>query len=405
MQLPFPDTVQPNCAAVNSQGVIFVGTQTADYHHEGVFRSYDHGNSWQLVLATGSFGVQDIAISNEDNIYAGTSSGLNPLITSTDNGLTWEPIEFPYPAPVSSIDCIGPDTIYVGSSDGRGLLLHSPDQGNIWDTAFLHYEGCLEQVSGFELLPSGEMVVGMLAFYPCMGGLYKSNDNGVNWNLTGLYGSQIDAVTKTTGGDLFVGIFQSFSPLESSIYALYHDSLNLFACPGPGPAVNSILINSVGDIFAGCSAWQTGLSRSNNNGNSFELVYTNLSSALRLLTIDKLDYLYAIPVSAKGSALFRSVTPTYTSVEEFIGISSPINITVFPNPVSDILKVISNYNSNTKNLCIFTITDMTGSVLKTEFGYLGPERIQLDVNSMKPGIYMLIVNDAENVFYKKFVKL
>lgn len=405
MQLPFPDTVQPNCAAVNSQGVIFVGTQTADYHHEGVYRSNDHGNSWQLALATGSFGVQDIAISNEDKIYAGTANGLNPLMASADNGVTWEPIEFPYPATVGTIHCIGPDTLYIGSSDGRGLLLHSPDQGNIWDTAFLHNEGCLEQVSGFELLPSDEMVVGMLAFYPCMGGLYKSNDNGVNWNLAGLYGSQIDAVTMNTGGDLFVGIFQSFSTIESSIYALYHDSLNLFACPGPGSAVNSIRINSGGDIFAGCSAWQTGLSRSCNNGNSFELVYTNLTSALRLLAFDKLDYLYAIPVSAKGSAFYRSSAPTYTSVEEFDDLSKGCNIYVFPNPVKEILNVRTNLDLNAKNHYLFTISNMTGTIIQTESGYIGTEKFQLDVRWLKPGLYTLKVSDHEDVYYCRFVKL
>ena len=123
-QMPFPDTVHAHCAAVNSQNIIFAGTATADYHHEGVYRSVDQGNTWVPVLATNSFPILDIAINVLDHIYVGTG-GYDPLRVSTDNGETWQSLPF-NTSPICNIHCVGPDTIYIGSSaNGIGMLVRS----------------------------------------------------------------------------------------------------------------------------------------------------------------------------------------------------------------------------------------------------------------------------------------
>jgi hypothetical protein len=53
--MPFPDSLTITCLAVNQQGDIFVGTNTLTAY-DGVFRSQDAGQTWELVLDMGLYG-------------------------------------------------------------------------------------------------------------------------------------------------------------------------------------------------------------------------------------------------------------------------------------------------------------------------------------------------------------
>ena len=92
--LPFPDSLDITCLAVNQQGNIFVGTNTSTAY-DGVFRSLDEGQTWELVLDMGLYGPASIAITDSGYIYSlGGSQGFY-LTKSIDNGLTWESLAMP----------------------------------------------------------------------------------------------------------------------------------------------------------------------------------------------------------------------------------------------------------------------------------------------------------------------
>ena len=398
-QMPFPDTVHATCAAVNSQNVIFAGTQTADFHHEGVYRSTDQGATWEMVLSTNSFPIHDIAINSSDHIYAATG-GFDPLRVSMDNGETWQSVPFDYNIPVGKIYCKGTDTIFIGSctSSSQGMLIRSYDSGLTWDTVFIHEEGCHEAISGFALLPSGEMYVSMMAFYPGMGGLYKSVDNGITWELAGLHGAQIECITANEAGDLFIGLFDSFEPIESFIYAIYHDDPALIACPFPGSSTNTLKINSSGDIYAGCCAWQAGLGLSLNNGDTFNLVYTNHNYELRLLAFDNQDFLYAVPNGTTGLSFLRSSQSTITQINKPHISSSRISI--FPNPASGKV-TIGNLNSLNKVTGI-SVYDIQCK-LQINKQVCNQDNLELDISTLKAGIYFLEIKTAEDQEFHKLV--
>jgi len=398
-QMPFPDTVHANCAAVNSQNIIFVGTATADYHREGIYRSADQGTTWQLVLSTNSFPISDIAIDASDLIYAATA-GSDPLRVSTDNGETWQSVPFDCNIPIGNIYCKGTDTIFIGSctSSSQGMLIRSHDSGLTWDTVFIHEEGCLEAISGFALLPSGEMYVSIFAQYPCMGGLYKSVDNGITWELAGLHGSQIECITSNETGDLFIGLFDSFEPIVSHIYAIYHNDPALIACPFPGGgSTNTLKINSSGNIYAGCAAWQAGLGLSVNNGESFNLVYTNHNYELKLLAFDNKDFLYAVPNGTTGLLFLRSSQSTITQINIPLTASG---ISIFPNPASDKV-TISNLNSNNKVTGISIYN--TQNKLQINKQICNQDNPEIDISALKPGIYILEIESTEDQEFQKLV--
>ena len=238
----------------------------------------------------------------------------------------------------------------------------------------------------------------MMAFYPGMGGLYKSIDNGITWELAGLFGAQIEDITSNEACDLFIGIFQSFEPIESSIYAVYHNGPELFACPFEGGSTNTLKINTSGDIYAGCEAWQAGLGLSVNNGNTFNLVYTNYNFGLRLLTFDNQDFLYAVPNGTTALAFYRSSNSTFTSVKKPLIKTNSIEIS--PNPAINSITV-----SNTNNLNTITrvgVYTMQG-IQQISMQNCHQNKFEIDVSSLNAGVYCIEIHTKEGIETQKLV--
>ena len=111
--LPFPDSIDVACLAVNSQGDIFVGS-AQQYVTNGIFRSTDSGQTWTMVLNTANFQIYSIAINEFGHIYA-SIGGFDLFRASYDNGNSWNNINLPINGGISKIYCINQDTLMLGS--------------------------------------------------------------------------------------------------------------------------------------------------------------------------------------------------------------------------------------------------------------------------------------------------
>lgn len=77
----------------------------------------------------------------------------------------------------------------------------------------------------------------------------------------------------------------------------------------------------------------------------------------------------------------------------------PNQFQILPNPATDILKVVVNFNS--QNHTRYTITDITGRiVLQNDF----IERTDIPIKNLSPSVYLISVTDGNKVLTKKFVK-
>lgn len=92
-QLPFPDTLDISCVAVNNQGHIFVGTVTDYCVSNGIYRTTNSGQTWEHVLNIGTFQIHSIGIDKTGHLYVG-STGASTLWRSIDNGQNWQPLPF-----------------------------------------------------------------------------------------------------------------------------------------------------------------------------------------------------------------------------------------------------------------------------------------------------------------------
>jgi len=72
------------------------------------------------------------------------------------------------------------------------------------------------------------------------------------------------------------------------------------------------------------------------------------------------------------------------------------SLTIFPNPVSDVLNISSEFFPAS-----VTVYDLNGRKYNT---YYNEQSQSLNVSALSSGMYMLIIESGENMVYKKFIK-
>ena len=76
--------------------------------------------------------------------------------------------------------------------------------------------------------------------------------------------------------------------------------------------------------------------------------------------------------------------------------SNDVNIKIYPNPVSDFLKIETSLD----NITSYTIESLNGQTIQQ-----GKVNSTIDVSSLSKGVYFIKINTNDNLFVKKFIKL
>ncbi len=387
-QIPFPDSLDITCLAVNQQGDIFVGTGTS-YITDGVFRSCDNGQSWNMILNNANTMVWTLSINEIGHILVSTG-GFYPLRASFDNGNSWDTIPMPFSAGIGKIEFLDQDTILLGTALSNGaILLSSSDLGMNWDTLFMTENHTSEYISDIAIAPNGDIYISLGCFFPDMGGVYKSSDRGISWEFIGLLNYQVKEVEVNAQGDLFIGVYSDFIEGGGGIYALYHDNPQLVECLY-GPFVNGLAINSVGEIYAGTS-FPDGVMVSKDNGITFSLNNNGLPQGPKgEIYCDTQDYIYALTESS-SNRLYRTIEPTVIGLNELLIKTKRTHILIYPNPVSEFLQG-KIYDELSDGLYRYTISDVTGRQIMINQFLLRMNSFNLDISFLSPGYYFLNFN-------------
>lgn len=396
-QLPFPDTLDITCVAVNNEGVIFVGTgTTGPCISDGVYRSTDSGQSWQHVLNTGSFSILSIGIDMTGHLYV-SSQGATTFWKSTDNGQNWQPLPFGSMNHIIKFYSFGNDSLLLGCSKTLGaLLLRTYDGGITFDTLFQTYNHVSETIQDIAIAPNGDIYIGLHGWYPDAGGVVKSIDNGATWQYMGLQGYQVKNIEINAQGDVFIGA------RDMGTYAIYHDNPEEIKLLHE--AVNEgLILNSAGHIYIN-TLWPDGTALSKDNGNSFAWVSNGtINGPNGQLFIDPQDYLYGIFDSGLPN-LYRTKEPTYTGIntKEFAGKTQLI---IYPNPAKDILNCRFLQNSIIGEKCKLSIVDINNRIAYQEEALIDSDPYKLSIAHLPPGLYCLHCTCNQATVTAKFVKL
>ncbi len=97
-------------------------------------------------------------------------------------------------------------------------------------------------------------------------------------------------------------------------------------------------------------------------------------------------------LASTGSTTFRFASPSIND-----------NITLFPNPAKSYINI--NYNSSKTVQTTFQIIDQLGRVVlnKTTFVNNGKNNLQLNISTLKPGMYFIRLNNETNSQIQKFI--
>lgn len=79
-------------------------------------------------------------------------------------------------------------------------------------------------------------------------------------------------------------------------------------------------------------------------------------------------------------------------------------IDLSPNPTNDVVRI--NFESNTRGNIDFTVTDVTGRIVKTQssFATLGNNSFVIDMTDLTSGTYFVSMTDGKNTSVEKVVK-
>lgn len=400
-QLYFPDTTQIRCITINENDHIFIGAG-GNGLSGGVYRSYDDGTNWDL-LGLENRSISSVAINNNGDIYAGASqsSNIEGLFRSDDDGETWESI-LPDIGVYGNIIAILPlgDTIFVSlwMSSGSKLIC-SIDNGQNWELIFSN-ENSTEHITDIVKTNSGKLYIGLRAYTAYMGGIYKSDDGGDNWEYSGLFNYQVLALAYNSDNDVFAATPGGFNDtLLPGLYVLRNgesDWEELII----GPGAEDVIVNSKDHIFFS-SSWPNGVARSVDNGQTYEFVNEGLPEVpMEELSIDNLGYLY-VSTWFSSNFLARSVNPTVSAPEvKLASFEDPWIL--YPNPADNLVNIEERFINKSLYIKRIHIYNKFGDLIQTHNNHIDDHHL-IDVSGLAPGLYLVEIHSGKTKTIAKII--
>lgn len=292
--------------AINSKGHIYAGTYSSlFYYYAGLYKSTDNGETWNKIQSLPyNIEVYALFVNKDDHIFVGTR-GLPVIYRSTDDGETWEIKN----SGITSAHCWSfgqnkeGNVLFAGEAQ-FGRIYRSTNNGDNWQLV-----GNLSGIS-FAVDSLNNIYCGTFD------GLYKSTDNGLTFNPTGLMNVpvnaiQIDSSNRVMAGTGYYtngqGVFHStdfgntFNSIGLGGQIIYSLAFTDYGSLLAGSAINGVYettdmganwqqhnnglyrkdvfrlkINKSGDIITG--AEYEGIFRSTNKGERFEHIGLPISS-------------------------------------------------------------------------------------------------------------------------------
>lgn len=364
-----------------------------------LLKSTDGGENWLEVNHTGLVsnefqGIIDLQFLTDDIGFALT----NGMFKTTDGGLNWAPM----PDTITNGFCFFSSIYMFNENNGilggngcfSGSIIEQIVNNEYIPTNVDLFTGVYEGINDIDFLDANNGLAASLSNY-----MYRTTDGGATWDsiptnldpstgqVTGVRYLNADTVFASyrTSGTTFGVLISIDGGLTwdfdfGSATFLYPD----FLC---------VAKNSQDKIYVGGEASGSGFYHGvifeyENNSWTFD----NVDQAVHDLDSYGDDITFAVGDS--GMVVVNHDFNT-VNITEFFPTHDYVN--TYPIPAEDVLSIESN--SEIKNIKVF---DLSGKLLK-ELNPLS-NQININVNSLKAGSYVLNIKTSKGIQTKKFVK-
>ena len=385
-QLDIPDSVELNDFTIDQNSIVFLGT------NKGIYKTEDDGENWLFCNFNNS--STDLSVSISNTIYViGIETPNAALYLSEDTGNTWQMIN-PGHLPVVRLITFSDSLIFYTTG---GSIYKSIDRGYTWENVFTS--------TGLEIFydiiqKDGLLFGGAIDFIlNDLGGVYQSNNQGDSWEQNGLIGYGISSLALDINDNLLAGSrLNYFGVYQSDDNGLSWN--NLLA----EHIITSIAVDSYGGIYAGCDSdfGPEGVQFSNDNGISWIPLNSGLhnnASILKLIICPN-NYIYAS--TTNPDYLYRSMNPIVKIDESS---TDQFSFALYPNPAKDILNIEISNQKSVISTTDFHIINLFGQRIYNYTCRLHfNNRIELNIEYLKPGVYVIIFPTHSNIENHLFVK-
>lgn len=330
-----------------------------------IYHSADNADSFDMVADALMYNrtLSELLIHPSGSMFAigndqGADYGNTMLFRSDDNGETFDPILY---MNINHFRINAQGHIFVATNAG---LLRSTDEGESWvflDTGPL----CMTDYSSLEINESGDIYV-----IDCQQTVYKSNDNGDNFQTRGTTEGNLQVINQQ--GHLFaIAAFNIYRSVDDGFtwQSVYQNDL-------PYNNLRDLVIDPTGNLYFTIA--NLGVYRSTDNGDNW-VEFNEGLDYLNIMSIHTTEdgYLY---VSPDGGGIWKR------NLLETVKKRHPLYTRIYPNPASDNITIETpvNYEPVTDIVNIYT---MEGTLLRS---FSMNTAVQTyNVSDLKPGVYLV----------------
>jgi photosystem II stability/assembly factor-like uncharacterized protein len=401
------------CMTFNNSNHLF-----ASLDYLGLVRTTNDGTSWTRInYGLTNANMNQVAIRTDGRIFAGTWN--DGIFFSTNMGNNWSgPSLLNQYIMAIGINTAG--TVFASYTNSGGVLYHSTNGGVNWSVISYNFPNGW----GNEFLCNN---LGHLFICTNMGGIHRSTDGGVNWQLTGLYGTYaLDLMIahdnsiwacanglyrSTNEGSNWMRIDSATFPWNiSSITELPNGKLllsanqKLYVSSNGGTnwaivwnePISRLITNKTGHVFG---TGYEGVYRSTNEGQNWTQINSGLfNKNINSLALDSNGFLYA---ATSGSGVFRSYYTTVGITSNTKDLPTEFSLTQnYPNPFNPATKIKFDIPTSrgTRGVTQLIIYDVLGKEIATPVNEQlnpGTYEIEWDGSNYPSGVYFykLITND------------
>lgn len=378
-----------NAASIKSMLLTGNGYFFVSVEYQGIYRSSDGGNTWELKNNGYSTLLEDyknfntLITTTSGTLYA--SSDGEGVYASTDNGDTWTRSLTGLTNKYVEGIALHPNGSIFAATSGGGIFVSS-DGGTTWVKT--NAESIDTYTNAIAIEPNGHIFAAFGSK-----GVYRSTDLGSSWvqSSTTLNTTQINNITIKSTGDIYAG---------SKYYGLYKsiDNGETWTSVNLNNA-NTLVFHSNGNIIAGYG----NLYKSTNNGASWQ--YLNPIGTFVSASCLLFNSLNTLFVGTETNGIYKAGNVVGINTEKEV----PNNFSLiqnYPNPFNPVT-IIKYSVKETGNVTI-KIFDPLGreiALLVNEERAPGSYQVEFNAKNMPSGVYYYQLTSGRYSETKKLVLL